>query len=102
MNSELLAQIDTITISHNRERENLLLTTRQERNSLKEEISRLRRTLDEEVLRRKEMEKIQSAAAQNVDIQFQKSFKENLPTRFEKLFKEIKSNFNLFASMSLF
>ncbi|EFO20713.2 hypothetical protein LOAG_07776 [Loa loa] len=79
LNEELLAQIDASSISHDQEKENLLITTQQERESLREEIELLKRTLDEEMLRRKEMEKIQlTVAAQNIAIQLQKSSKEIL------------------------
>ncbi|VIO89220.1 Uncharacterized protein BM_BM5595 [Brugia malayi] len=80
LNNELLTQIDASIISHNQEKENLLVIARQERKGLEEEMERLRRMLDEEVMRRKEMEKIQVATAtQNVAIQLQKSSKYILP-----------------------
>uniref|UniRef100_A0A0R3QXD6 GRIP domain-containing protein n=1 Tax=Brugia timori TaxID=42155 RepID=A0A0R3QXD6_9BILA len=86
LNNELLTQIDASIISHNQEKENLLVIARQERKGLEEEMERLRRMLDEEVMRRKEMEKIQVATAtQNVAIQLQKSSKYILPFRSEKL-----------------
>ncbi|VDN91684.1 unnamed protein product [Brugia pahangi] len=82
LNNELLTQIDASIISHNQEKENLLVIARQERKGLEEEMERLRRMLDEEVMRRKEMEKIQVATAtQNVAIQLQKSSKYILPFR---------------------
>ncbi|CAG9531420.1 unnamed protein product [Cercopithifilaria johnstoni] len=80
-NSELLAQIDANSISHNQEKENLLITARQEHEGLEEEIKHLRCMLDDEVARRKEMEKIHVAvAAQNVAIQLQKPSKDILPS----------------------
>lgn len=86
LNNELLAQIDASSISHKQEKENLLITARQEREGLEEEMECLRRTLNEEVMRRKEMEKIQIAmAAQNVAIQLQRPSSDILPSRSEKL-----------------
>ncbi|VDM22049.1 unnamed protein product [Wuchereria bancrofti] len=79
LNNELLTQIDASIISHNQEKENLLLIARQERKGLEEEMERLRRMLDEEVMRRKEMENIQVATAtQNVAVQLQKPSKDIL------------------------
>ncbi|VBB31195.1 unnamed protein product [Acanthocheilonema viteae] len=81
-NNELLAQIDANCILHNQEKENLLMTARQEREGLEEEMERLKLTLNEEVARRKQIEKAQ-IAAQNVTIQLQKPSKDILPFRSE-------------------
>uniref|UniRef100_A0A0R3RHD9 GRIP domain-containing protein n=1 Tax=Elaeophora elaphi TaxID=1147741 RepID=A0A0R3RHD9_9BILA len=81
LNNELLAQIDAISISHNQEKQNLLMTAQQKREGLEEEMKRLKRMLNEEVARRKEMEKIQVAvSAQNVAVQLQKASKNILPS----------------------
>ncbi|VDK57556.1 unnamed protein product, partial [Gongylonema pulchrum] len=74
LNSELLAQIDANFVAHNQEKEVLLLNARQERESLTEELERLRHAVDEEARRRKEVERMQasSATAPNIAIQLQK------------------------------
>ncbi|VDN01195.1 unnamed protein product [Thelazia callipaeda] len=73
LNSELIMQLEANSAAHVQEKKNLLITARQERESLQEELERLHHALDEEVKRRTDMEKIQATmTAQNVAIQIQK------------------------------
>lgn len=67
LNSELSAQIDLNYITYARDKESILENAKRERERFTAELDHLRRTLDEEVRRRKEAEMIHPP--ENISIQ---------------------------------